>query len=403
MHIGKVISAALLASVFGGSAVFAARLEINSPAEVPPPGYAGRQYVDSAGCVFVRAGSGSTVNWVARVDRNRQHLCGYAPTFSQQTPQVAVAAAPVAPTAPAPAAAVPRASQPLATVAQLTSAPAQGLVARPVVAAVPALVPAPAAAAEPGKYVSPYVARAGQVAAPVPTIVAAAPVANAAAICPNLSPVAQRYTLSDGRHVVRCGPQTEDPVGYINRAGVPGLQVAGMAAAAVSAAVPASLAAVSAAPIPVPQGYRSAWQDDRLNPYRALGTAQGAAQMAQVWTNDVPARLVSVPVAVAASGRTTVSSKSVPAAAAVPVARAQPAAQAPAGRFVQVGTFGVASNADAARARLRSLGLPVASAQVVQGGRHMQIVYAGPFNATDAARAALGKARGAGFGDAVIR
>ncbi|MDP3860398.1 MAG: SPOR domain-containing protein, partial [Phaeovulum sp.] len=203
---------------------------------------------------------------------------------------------------------------------------------------------------------------------------------------------------SDGRNVVRCGPQTADPVGYINGAGVPGLQVA-------SGAAP--LPALRALP-PVPSGYRAAWDDDRLNPYRGMPSGNGAAQMAQLWSDEVPARMLASPpaaqrVAASASGapQVTLSSKSAP--AAVQPQRAA-ATAAPAGaRFVQVGTYGVPANADASRARLRALGLQVASSRVVQGGRELQIVYAGPFDTSDALARALGLARGAGFSDAFAR
>ena len=70
---------------------------------------------------------------------------------------------------------------------------------------------------------------------------------------------------------------------------------------------------------------------------------------------------------------------------------------------MQVGTFGVPSNADGAKARLRALGLPVGSAQISKGGRALQMVMAGPFADAGAARAALSAARAVGFGDAFIR
>ncbi|MEL7344999.1 MAG: hypothetical protein AAFN59_09085 [Pseudomonadota bacterium] len=43
----------------------------------------------------------------------------------------------------------------------------------------------------------------------------------------------------------------------------------------------------------IPKGYRLAWTDDRLNPLRGIGTPQGDAQMRLIWTDDVPAKLVS--------------------------------------------------------------------------------------------------------------
>ena len=51
-------------------------------------------------------------------------------------------------------------------------------------------------------------------------------------------------------------------------------------------------AASNAVPTP-PPGYELAWKDDRLNPNRGKGTAEGWAAQDQVWTRKVPAKLVA--------------------------------------------------------------------------------------------------------------
>ncbi|SIS69473.1 SPOR domain-containing protein [Phaeovulum vinaykumarii] len=439
MQLGKVLSAIALAAALGAplapQGAWARGMDINTPAEIPPASYKGRQYVDSNGCVFVRGGYGNLVNWIPRVGRDRQQLCGYAPTLAQ-TP-AAPAPATAAP-APRPATAAPAAARPDTTArTRMIAVPDTTRAARaPVVRAAPlAATPllslrAPRAAqaaqpaadapyrrvttalpAAPGGYVSPYVAPgwAGRRPATIwghdrlPVIVSAATVDGRTTACPNLSPVAQRYMLSDGRHVVRCGPQTEDPVGALTRAGV---AVGGIATArAAAAAMP-----------PMPAGYRPAFKDDRLNPMRGVGTAAGDAQTARVWTDTVPMRMAAPPrtaapaaAAPVATGvaptapvwltpKTRISSKN---AAQAPQPRAAQAART--GRLVQVGTFGVAENAQRSKARLRALGLPVASARVHQGGRDLQIVFAGPFADPAAASAALARARSAGFADALLR
>lgn len=46
------------------------------PAEEPPADFAGRQFIDSSGCVFLREGK----LWVARLGRDGGPVCGYPPT-----------------------------------------------------------------------------------------------------------------------------------------------------------------------------------------------------------------------------------------------------------------------------------------------------------------------------------
>ena len=67
---------------------------------------------------------------------------------------------------------------------------------------------------------------------------------------------------------------------------------------------------------------------------------------------------------------------------------------------MQVGTFGVASNAEGAAGQLKGLGLPVARGKLKGGA--LTVVYAGPFGLAKEAKQALSAARGLGFGDARI-
>ena len=61
-------------------AALPAGAEPTRPAEWPPADYAGLQYVDSKGCLFVRAGSGGKVVWVPRVTREGAPVCGNPPS-----------------------------------------------------------------------------------------------------------------------------------------------------------------------------------------------------------------------------------------------------------------------------------------------------------------------------------
>ncbi len=323
---GKVLPAAVLAAVCGAAPALA---ELAGPAELPPPSYQGQQYVDSRGCVFLRAGYGGEVAWVPRLSRDRKQLCGYEPTGG-----VAAAAAPEPVAKPAPkAAAAPEGKAPKATAKAAAKKPAPKVVSKP----------APKATADAAEESAKY---------------------------PLVKP---------------------------------------------------------------PPGYKLAWKDDRLNPNRGKQTVEGFLAMDEIWTRTTPAELreesaikrspVTIIVRhsdgstskvkghvlsskggeklvqVKGSGEILMvkSTKSVaPEDGAAKVA--EPVA---AGRFlVQVGTFGMASNADGAADRLKGQGLPVARGKLKGGA--LTVVYAGPFASAAEAKQALTAARSLGFSDARI-
>lgn len=390
----KVLAGALLASAIGIGIVQAQSVsDVGGPRELPPASFSGQQFVDSRGCVFLRAGLGGTVNWVPRVGRDRRAMCGYPPTFGSGGTTAVVRAEPPAAPAPQPVvrAAAPSGAEPPPS--SYVPAPVQGVQ----VAQAPVRV-APRVAAQPMTPVA---------AAVVAPVVPATPSFSATKIgCTRAAPVPQRLKLTNGGTVVVCtrGDGTlEGLVAPIYPAG------AGVGASLdggnrdVPLGQPSALVRAPEAPrvatstVRVPEGYKLAWEDDRLNPLRGVGTAEGQAMQDQVWTRKVPAELV----ADAPKRRVVVSTQSVP---AVTVSTKSAPVAAQGGRvFVQVGSFGQPANADGASARLAALGLPVARSNGQIKGKAVQVVFAGPFGSAAEAQAALQAARGAGFGDAFIR
>jgi hypothetical protein len=407
----KMISVAVVAAVFGAASAQAQSVaRVGGPANLPPAGFEGQQWVDNRGCVFLKAGYGGQVNWVPRVGRDRRAMCGYPPTGTTRAAiEVATEAEMAAPAAVAEAAPAPRvmaAVEPVVPRAQVALRPA------PVLA--DPLVLAPKPSTRPAPYVE--VAPSGGY-----EVVASGGPSRGQIGCHSSAPVAERVKTRNGGTVVVCtrgdGTLTgwRPPI-YPQGAGVGaaltdpvvasrGDHGAGHFSHGVSGRDGDGYSQGHAVPTP-PKGYKLAWKDDRLNPNRGKGTAQGWADQDQVWTRKVPSELVAdqptkqrkKKVVYVQSGTTVITSTKGQAATA-PVEKKV----AKGGAFVQVGTFGVVSNADGAAARLQGIGLPVARAKITSGGRAMQIVMAGPFGSAADAAVALSMARRAGFGDAFIR
>jgi len=297
----------------------------SQPAEFPPSSYKGKQYVDSAGCVFIRAGIDGNVSWVPRMSRAREQICGFQPTNGVKVAEAKVEAAqPKVDPAPAkrPPARVAEAPAPKAKPKAPVARPAPQKVVRRV-------APAPARSAAP-KVVRETAPRPVPVVPSKPVALAAPAPAGFVTACPGASPLSQRYMRRGDGYSVRCGPQAEPivtgrlapsspqrgtaPQPYRSAGVMPGV-----AAAPARIVAPAAVAApvVSAKParavgtqtrivpkhvainrvnttnVKVPKGYRKVWEDDRLNPHRAEQTLEGRADMLLVWTQTLPRRLVN--------------------------------------------------------------------------------------------------------------
>lgn len=316
----KGLVVAIWAVCVGVGAAQAQPSALSDPAELPPKSFTGQQYVDSRGCVFLRAGLGGTVTWVPRVTAERKQMCrrpaGAVDTASAPAAVAVEEVAAVTPVKPA-----------------VKAAPVQKKKVRKV---------APAPASPPGMRMA----------------------------CPVGAPYLEQLRGPSGDSKLYCTRGD----GTVDGAALPRLIHAGTVVGQVSGV---TIVPGAAAAPPVPKGYVRAWKDDRLNPHRAVGTAEGMAAQDRVWTRDVPQKAAVTPVVpvVAATGH----------------------------YFVQVGSFGVAANAEGAAGRLGAMGLPVSRASAKLGGKPVRVIYAGPFGTTVEAQAALSAVRRAGFADAFIR
>lgn len=430
-----IIAFAGACALAGTSPGFAQGIEaIDNPSEMPPGSFTGRQFVDSRGCVFVRAGFDGAVIWVPRVTRDRDQICGYAPTFGGSR----AAAEPVR--EPAPAVVAPK--------------PA------PQVAAKPAIKPSPKRAADPGKPMDTVASRPAPVvkapaskpplAPPPSTVVRQVPATpsartSAQSICaPGQTGMAER----NGR-VVRCGPQTEPYVTETGRNSAPSgakvyrydgngqggwddsrlkpgapfaevtrsdIPLAGVAP--LTRIVPDQVWRGSSYVAPVvPQGYRPAWEDDRLNPYRAWQTVEGYYVTQRRWTNTVPrqnpspanSRYVRAkdPVLlypsqvdrapnVSSQGATQaplISTRSVPVVSKV--------FDGP--RYVEIGLFTSGQGAAEAASRLGAAGLPVRYVRSSNDTSGAQRVLVGPYTDQAALDTALRRSRAVGYVQAYLR
>ena len=362
MMVAKILSTA--AAALALSAAMAQAQSSRIPAEVPPASYSQAQYVDSNGCVFIRAGSNGMTTWVPRFGDDRRPMCGFEPSVQTGAAQVAAVTVPAAP-APAP----------VTVTAAVRTAPRAVVTAAASVATggVPYSVPPEASrprvrvqAAAPQAQV--WQAQAGTLDTRWSFYDQMGP-----SPCTNYSPHSQMYAVPSPAMPelpLRCGPQAQHPADALRELSPRG----GVWEPWNGSPAPAPNNNVYMLPQPYAPRWPQPWLQGAAAPQRAPATAPRAS--------------------VSTMGTS----------AAVDARPADPSrGQMTNGQYVQIGSFGVPANAQSAISRLQSRSLPVAQARATAGGQALQIVLAGPFASSAELGAALNAARALGYSDAFVR
>ncbi|MEI4262086.1 SPOR domain-containing protein [Roseovarius sp. D0-M9] len=340
MKLTRVIAIAIIAAsgALGVETLGVAQAQslrnMEQPAEFPPSTYTGRQYVDSEGCVFVRAGFDGNVTWVPRVSRGRQAVCNQQPTLAA-APKPEPAAEPVQAAQAQPE--VQPQPQPKPKPKAAAAAPAPTSTPQRVARTAPEPTVQPVRNVEPAPKAQKVRKQPPVKQAPQPVAKAAprgARTVAASPACPGASAASSRYTRTTSGFAVRCGPQSEPHAPRVQ--GTKAMRSAPRAVAPPSYAAPSYAAAPRPTAVPaytpvtapaapqgtakkvvtvdpntrvaprhvvrnqaratqgvsIPEGYKRVWMDGRLNPHRAHQTFAGKAQMDVMWTKTVPRRLI---------------------------------------------------------------------------------------------------------------
>lgn len=453
-------SVAFATAIWGGMAAAQSLRNANPPAELPPASFSANQYVDSKGCVFIRAGIDGTVTWVPRVTRTREQLCGFQPSLGGGT-VVAVAntqapstePAPEATSEPDPEPASEPASEPVAVVtpepvpAVQASTQAQAQTsqiqtpAQPVQAA-----QTPPASPSPQVIVTQASQETTQIAQPAPRVRL-----TRAQACADAEATGRRYVSALTGTTLDCGSVAPVQSATAQRTAVPQLRYTNPLDSAPGAryapqrivtvptanrraapysnpldSAPGAIGFVSSERRPAPAAQQQTfWQKvtgqqpaPYSNPTRSFAATAPTPPSGydRVWSDgrlnpnrglpSAAPRTVTYAAQQIASPQTTRQVAPAPASPATATAAAapRPAPEQISGhRYVQVGTYAGRADAQSIAQALRAAGLPMRIGVYTQQGREMRIVLAGPFDSDAQLQRALSTARGAGHTGAFTR
>lgn len=289
-----------LAGVWAISAIGQAM--ISGPAETPPLSYQGREYVDSQGCMFIRAGVDGSVVWVPRVDSNRELVCGFPPTFTAAQLTAAGSGSPMMPmqgdagaiaisnTMAAPVAGAstgPRVVNDIFVpgsggTTNMASAGTSSAMATGGSSRVVNDIFVPSASSTPVTYVS----EGSTYSAGGTSSTARSSGGSSSGVVNDIyvGGTSGGVSYSGGGDIYRGDASGGGAVvGDIYVGGSTGVSYAG--GMPLSIGIPNRNAA--------PAGYRQAWTDGRINPQRGPRSSTGDSSMYAVWTDDVPMQLAS--------------------------------------------------------------------------------------------------------------
>ncbi|MGB7244444.1 MAG: SPOR domain-containing protein [Sulfitobacter sp.] len=361
---GCIIVLSLAVAVVAQTAEAQTLRRDQGPKEYPPSSYAGKQYIDSAGCAYIRAGIDGLVTWVPRVSRDRKVLCGFEPSL----------AGPVAAAAP---------KQPPAT--DLVEIKPDGTDAAP------------------AKKTTAQAARVAPTKKPVRrrTVRAAQP----AGIVYETSTIdgAVQGTISGAtrvlpKHVYIARQNTgtiKTPKGY---APVWEDDRLNPRRAEQSLTGIAQTKLVWTSTVPRRLVDQSTGQDltakiALVYPYTDAATQR--RELGKVTIVRIDGKLAKRVVRNRRAAQPVISSRSKPAAPAkVSIAN---------GRYVQIGTYARTANMRATVARIQKVGLPVKVRKFTRGGKAYQTLVTGPFGSDRDLRTALSRVQAAGYADAFVR